>query len=89
LDFEKLSIKELEDFYESQQFQALLTLLEERLEGIRLELEAGVRYINNTTPVEIDYGGMKLRQGECTSIRYLMNLIPIQIEKLKGGQDGK
>ena len=82
MHFEELTIKDLSDLQADVRYQAVMGVLAERLEGIRNELESGVRVIGEKK-VEIDYGGLRLRQGECSSLRYLQNLLPHQVAVLE------
>ena len=60
-----------------------------RLDSILKELETGIALVEGN-PVVLDYAGLSLRQGECRSLRWILNmpviLIDINKEKLKGEQ---
>ena len=54
-------------------WQAFRAVVEERIELIRGELETGVIVVEGT-PANIDYEGLKKRQGECESLRFILAL---------------
>jgi len=55
-------------------WQAFMVTVEERIDLIRSELETGVVVGNDGKPVLISFDGIKKRQGECESLRYILAL---------------
>lgn len=74
LELEDLSLREVEEFLSNPIWKYFVSVLEQRLEMVRNELE------NATLSTE----EVKLRQGECRTIRYFKDQLPmLTIEQLK------
>ena len=85
--YEVLSLGEIESGSKSVFWSTIVMMIQERIELIRTEIELGVirvsegdHYVDKTLTME----DIKLRQGECSSLRYVIGLPKIFItEKQK------
>ena len=64
----------LKGFEGNTVWKAFMVTVEERIDLIRSELEIGVAVSNEGKTTIIDFAGIKKRQGECESLRYILAL---------------
>ena len=77
--FKDVSMRDLEDFKTHPIYSSLLETYKERVELIRNDLETGVGDQYSVLTAE----GMRERQGEAKSLRYVLNLVDLMIEVKK------
>lgn len=68
---------QLKKFEEDVVWKAFCGVIEDRLELVRNEIEAGVASVGSGKEAQlivIDSEGIKRRQGECSSLRFLLAL---------------
>lgn len=73
--------KDFENLFADPAFQFIMKEASDRLEKIRNELEIGIAVMEVQTAegveekrYNIDYAGLRDRQGECKSLRWLLNM---------------
>lgn len=91
--FNRFSTKDLEEFQENLIWKAFLQVIKDRIEIVRNELEVGrVKVIDKSgakTTVILTHEDIKRRQGECSGLRYLIQLPDIVKEIKEQGEQTK
>jgi len=85
--FKGLSSQDLEDYKQLAVTQELFGFFRERLKTILQELETGTM-VQGEHYVPLDYPNLLKRQGECVSLRYILNILDNSIT-IKNETKGK
>ena len=94
IGYEHLSSRDIESFLEHPAWMVFELEMKDRLEMLRSELEKGVTVYSTLSeegeliqqPANIDYAGLRERQGECKSIRWLLD-VPVRMKQLKAQEE--
>lgn len=99
MNYMDLNSESIRGFIESPEWTVFEGEVKDRLEAIRGELEKGITLVSKTipspdgvreqkVPVVLDYGGIRERQGECKSLRWILSM-PKLLQELQADKEQK